>query len=68
MRGKVLSLNMKVKIRYMFESHLSISAAAQLLPVVDYADLDNPLLIKNDMAHSIDYQNDKFVISAKPEL
>lgn len=52
----------------MFEYHLSISAAAQLLPLNDYADLDSPLLIKNDMAHGIDKQNPKIVISGKPGL
>jgi L-Ala-D/L-Glu epimerase len=40
--------NLKVMVGCMSESSLGISAAANLLPMVDYADLDSHLLIKND--------------------
>lgn len=42
-------LNMKVMLGCMTETSCAISAAAQLSPLVDYADLDGNLLIKNDI-------------------
>ncbi len=42
------SLGMKVMIGCMTETSCGISAAAQLSPMVDWADLDGNLLIKND--------------------
>lgn len=42
------ALGMKVMIGCMTETSCGISAAAQLAPMVDYADLDGNLLIKND--------------------
>ncbi|MBS0000508.1 MAG: dipeptide epimerase [Cyclobacteriaceae bacterium] len=50
-------LGMKVMIGCMTESTVGISAAAQLLPLVDYADLDGPLLLKEDVATGIKYKN-----------
>jgi L-alanine-DL-glutamate epimerase-like enolase superfamily enzyme len=40
--------NMKVMMGCMIETSVGISAAAQLSPLIDYADLDGNLLIKND--------------------
>jgi L-alanine-DL-glutamate epimerase-like enolase superfamily enzyme len=37
----------------MTESTVGISAAAQLLPAVHFADLDGPLLLKNDLAEGV---------------
>ncbi|QES87732.1 dipeptide epimerase [Rhizosphaericola mali] len=42
------ALGMKVMIGCMTETSCGISAAAQLAPMVDFADLDGNLLIKND--------------------
>lgn len=42
-------LEMKVMLGCMTETSCAISAAAQLSPLVDYADLDGALLIKNDI-------------------
>jgi len=42
------SLDMKVMIGCMTETSCAISAAAQLSPMMDWADLDGALLIKND--------------------
>lgn len=41
-------LGLKVMIGCMIESSVAISAAAQLTPLADYADLDSILLITND--------------------
>ncbi len=43
----------KRMIGCMTESSVGISAAAQLLPMVHYADLDGPLLLKNDIARGV---------------
>jgi L-alanine-DL-glutamate epimerase-like enolase superfamily enzyme len=42
------SLGMKVMIGCMTETACPISAASHLSPMVDWADLDGALLIKND--------------------
>ncbi|GHT10669.1 L-Ala-D/L-Glu epimerase [Bacteroidia bacterium] len=43
------ALNMKVMIGCMTETSCAISAASQLSPAVDFADLDGNLLISNDV-------------------
>ena len=43
------SLGMKTMLRCMVSSLVSVSAAEQLSPLVDYADLDGNLLIMNDL-------------------
>ena len=40
---------MKVLIGCMSETSCAVSAAAALTPFADWADLDGPLLIRNDM-------------------
>ena len=42
------ALGLKVLLGCMIESSIGISAAAQLAPLVDYADLDGNILISND--------------------
>jgi L-alanine-DL-glutamate epimerase-like enolase superfamily enzyme len=37
----------------MTESSIGISALAQLLPLLDYADMDGILLIKDDIAEGV---------------
>ncbi len=46
-------LDMKIMIGCMTESSIGISAAAQLIPLVDYVDLDGSMLIKNDIAKGV---------------
>lgn len=43
------ALDLKVMLGCMTETSCAISAAAQLSPLVDWADLDGALLIKNDL-------------------
>ncbi len=59
---------MKVMIGCMIESSLAISAAAQLLPLVDYADLDGNQLISNDPFEGITVENGLIQLSGKPGL
>ena len=42
------ALNMKVMLGCMTETSCAISAASQISPMVDWADLDGALLISND--------------------
>jgi len=54
---KARSLGLKVMIGCMTESSIGISAAAQLIPLVDYVDLDGALLIKEDIAEGVHFIN-----------
>jgi len=47
---------LKIMIGCMTETTVGISAAAQLLPFVDFADLDGPLLLSEDVAMGLTYQ------------
>lgn len=51
------NLGLKIMLGCMTESSIGISAAAQLLPFVDYADLDGPLLLADDLATGMTYEN-----------
>jgi L-alanine-DL-glutamate epimerase-like enolase superfamily enzyme len=44
---------LKVMVGCMVESTVGISAAAQLLPLIDYADMDGPLLLAQDIARGV---------------
>lgn len=61
-------LNLKVLIGCMSETYCAVSAAAQLSPLVDYADLDGPLLIKNDMFSGIAFVEGKITLNELPGI
>lgn len=46
-------LGLKVMVGCMTESSVGISAIAQLLPQLDYVDMDGALLLKNDIARGV---------------
>ncbi len=50
----------------MTESGVGISAAAQLLPLTRFADLDGPLLIANNPAKGVKIENGKIIYPAIP--
>ena len=63
------ALDMKVMVGCMTETSCAISAAAQLSPAVDWADLDGNLLISNDLFDGIQTApNGKLILSDKPGL
>ena len=62
------AMNMKIMLGCMIESSIGISAAAQLSPLVDYADLDGNLLIKNDPLIGVRVANGKLLLSDLPGL
>lgn len=56
-------LGLKIMIGCMTESSIGIAAAVQLLTLVDYADLDGPLLIADDKSSGISYNYGKILLS-----
>ena len=59
-------LGMKILIGCMSESSCGASAAAQLSPLCDWADLDGPLLISNDPFRGITYNKGVIVLNDYP--
>jgi L-alanine-DL-glutamate epimerase-like enolase superfamily enzyme len=60
--------HLKVMLGCMIESSLSITAAAHISPLVDYADLDGPLLIASDPFDGVRYDSGKMVLPDRPGL
>jgi len=61
-------LNMKVMIGCMTATSCTISAASQLSPMVDWADLDGNLLISNDPFKGVTIVNGKVILNDKPGI
>jgi len=62
------ALNLKVMIGCMTETSCAISAAAQLSPLVDWADLDGALLISNDIFKGMEVINGKVTLNDLPGI
>ena len=62
------ALKMKVMIGCMTETSCAISAAAQLSPMADWADLDGALLINNDVYKGMEVINGKVTLSTLPGI
>jgi L-Ala-D/L-Glu epimerase len=60
--------NMKVMIGCMTETSCAVSAASHLSPVADYADLDGPLLIKNDVFDGMKIIDGKVTLPDRPGI
>ena len=56
------SLGLKVMCGCMVESSVGIAAIAQLLPLLDYVDMDGPLFLTNDPAESAKIQADGSIV------
>ncbi|MGB5237277.1 MAG: dipeptide epimerase [Flavobacteriaceae bacterium] len=54
MIGRARDLGLKVMVGCMTESTVGISAIAQLLPQLDYVDMDGALLLKEDIATGVE--------------
>ena len=68
MRNLAQALGMKVMIGCMTETSCAISAAAQLAPGLDFADLDGALLIQNDAFEGATLQNGKIIATDFPGI
>jgi L-alanine-DL-glutamate epimerase-like enolase superfamily enzyme len=68
MIARARELNMKVMIGSMNESTIGSAAIAHLMPDVDFADVDGPLLLAEDLAKNLIYENGKVIIPGAPGL
>lgn len=59
---------MQIMLSCMVESSVGVTAAAHLAPLCDYADLDGPLLIKNDPYLGLRYDGAKFSLPDRAGL
>jgi L-Ala-D/L-Glu epimerase len=62
------ALGMKTMLGCMVSSSVTVTAAAQLSPLVDYADLDGNLLISNDPFEGVKVVSGKLVLPNRPGL
>jgi len=62
------ALDMKVMIGCMTETSCAISAAAQLSPMADWADLDGALLISNDVYKGMEVIKGKVTLNQLPGI
>lgn len=62
------SLGLKTMLGCMVSSSVSVTAAAHLSPLVDYADLDGNLLIANDPFAGVLVEKGKLILPERPGL
>lgn len=62
------SLGLKVMVGCMVSSSLAITAAAHLAPLLDYADLDGNLLLREDPFTGVQVKDGRLVLPNKPGL
>ncbi|RIV27105.1 dipeptide epimerase [Fibrisoma montanum] len=65
MIARARELGLRVMVGCMTESSVGISAIAQLLPLLDYADLDGALLIANDPATGVTFNSGRVVYASE---
>jgi L-alanine-DL-glutamate epimerase-like enolase superfamily enzyme len=56
------ALDLQVMLSCMVESSVGVTAAAHLAPLCDYADLDGPLLIRNDRFKGVRYGGARMIL------
>ena len=62
------AMDMKILMGCMTETSCAVSAAAQLSPLVDWADLDGNLLINNDVYEGVKVINGKLTLNDWPGI
>jgi len=62
------ALDMKIMIGCMTETSCAVSAASQLSPLADWADLDGNLLISNDVFDGMQVVNGKVTLPERPGI
>jgi len=65
---KARQLDLQVMIGCMNESTVGSAAIVHMLPVVDYADVDGPLLLSKDVAVGLTYDKGRVKVSGLPGL
>ncbi len=58
---KARELNMKVMVGCMNESSIGSGAIAQLLPMLDYVDMDGPLLLSENVGAGVKFDDGKII-------
>lgn len=61
MIAKARELDLKVMIGCMNESTIGSAAIAQLAPMLDYVDMDGPLLLAEDIATGVNFDSGKII-------
>jgi L-alanine-DL-glutamate epimerase-like enolase superfamily enzyme len=59
---------LKIMLGTMNESSIGTAALAHLAPMIDYLDADGPLLLKEDLANGLRYEDFQLLPSALPGL
>ncbi len=59
---KARELNLKVMVGSMNESSVGSAAIAQLVPLLDYVDMDGPLLLSEDLASGVQFNKEGHVL------
>ena len=62
------SLGMQIMLGCMTETSCAVSAAAQLSPLADFADLDGNLLISNDPYEGMKVIDGKITLNDQPGI
>jgi L-alanine-DL-glutamate epimerase-like enolase superfamily enzyme len=65
---KARQLDMKVMVGCMNESTIGSAAIAHMLPLLDHVDMDGPLLLVEDVATGLHYDNGQVALPAAPGL
>ena len=65
---KARQLDMKVMVGCMNESTVGTAAIAQLAPLLDLVDMDGPLLLNEDIAEGVGFDNGKIIYTDKSGL
>ena len=65
---KAKELGMKVMVGCMNESSVGTAAIAQLAPMLDYVDMDGPLLLSEDIAEGVKFKDGKIIYREGPGL
>ncbi|MCW3091330.1 MAG: dipeptide epimerase [Ferruginibacter sp.] len=68
MIAKARQLDMKIMVGCMNESSVGTAAIAQLAPMVDFIDMDGPLLLSEDTASGVGFDFGKIIYTHGPGL
>ncbi len=68
MINEARNLGLKVMVGCMNESSVGTAAIAQLAPLLDYVDMDGPLLLTEDTAESVKFDFGKIIYNERPGL
>ncbi len=68
MIARARELQLKVMVGCMNESTVGSAAMAHLAPMLDYLDMDGPLLLADDIATGVAYDNGKIIYNTNPGL